>query len=408
MYYKGMLINRGATNANTVLVPDKIILRTSSHDLSSWAVLGLSGAGHHANTDQRLCLDNSMFMGAYMVHRRNRPSYANQCNGPFAQKDDINYPYPLAFPDLNVDFLAATQKYMDVMQYQFDRPTGTILNETQTYPTNITYSNVLTLGSHASGADVLYGRFQHEGLSVRRQVIMTDNGVMVVKDTYTASSNLAYPVKAGINWRLWDNVTLSGPTWALQAPRTITYNDRKQPLNETTQTLFSMHSDLSTANYGFRTEFDDFGFPVTNFFAWTLLKGGDNVTFYTLISTVRGQAISGAALKTIVEAIKVDHTAKNFTVSSDSTTDYTFSFQPMSFSSVTREVGTSGVNGGSSSTSSTTSESDGQGTTSVTVDGPTTSGTRDGPVVTSSPSSEGCSTVVSVLWIAVACLMVIL
>ncbi|PRP85804.1 hypothetical protein PROFUN_05996 [Planoprotostelium fungivorum] len=73
MYYKGMLINRGATNANTVLVPDKIILRTSSHDLSSWAVLGLSGAGHHANTDQRLCLDNSMFMGAYMVHRYAHP-----------------------------------------------------------------------------------------------------------------------------------------------------------------------------------------------------------------------------------------------------------------------------------------------------------------------------------------------
>lgn len=67
--YRGLLPNRGAMNNNTVLVPDKIFLRTGNHDQSAWAMLGLSGAGHHANTDQRLCLDNSMFMGAFMVHR---------------------------------------------------------------------------------------------------------------------------------------------------------------------------------------------------------------------------------------------------------------------------------------------------------------------------------------------------
>ncbi|PRP85818.1 NAD-dependent epimerase/dehydratase [Planoprotostelium fungivorum] len=370
MYYKGLLINRGATNANTVLVPDKIILRTSSHDLSSWAVLGLSGAGHHANTDQRLCLDNSMFMGAYMVHRRNRPSYANQCNGPFAQKNDINYPYPLAFPDLNSDYSTATQKYMDVMQYQFDPSTGTIQNETQTYPTNITYSNVLTLGSHASGADVLYGRFQHEGLSVRRQVIMTDNGVMVVKDTYTASSNLAYPVKAGVNWRLWDNVTLSGPTWALQAPRTITYNDRKRPLNETTQTLFSIQSDSSTANYGFRTEFDDFGSPVTNFFSWALLKGGDTVTFMTLISTVRDQMVNRTALEALVAATVADYDGKKFTVPADSASSYSFSFEPMGFTTVSQDIKTG-------------------------------SSTNSGAVVPTLSANEGCITIVPLFWIAI-------
>ena len=274
--YNNLLLCRGATQNLTMLIPNKMVLRAGStpgSDNNAYVLLSVSGGGQHANTDQRMTLENTMYNGSYITARAGTTvlnpygvDQVNLCNCILVMPNNSSYP---------------------------------LINETVNFYTKVgmdpTQNNyVLQSASTAQSPDgsaygqLVFEQYQYAGIRASRQVVLTTAGVIVVVDqVYSASGNSASGnsvsgnsatlYNGGITYRLWPNVTASGTNWALQTPFFGMNNTSHLPSTTNTSTLLWINTS-NNRTIGMRSE------PMTDF---TDGSGSETVTTlyaYDLIS----------------------------------------------------------------------------------------------------------------------------
>ena len=256
--YLGLLLCRGAPQSNTLLIPDKMVLRAGSvpgSDSNPYILLSLAGAGQHANTDQRMTLENTLYNGSYITARPGTTigdpygvSQVNLCNCILIAPSTFtnnSLSYPLVHV-VTAPFYSDMQLSMAANNYILQR------------------ADVAQLaGGHGYG-ELLFSQYEYPGVRAGRQVVLTAQGVIVVVDTVyntgvgAGSSNASY--NGGVTYRLWPHVTASGSNWAVQAPFTAYSSTGALPATTNMSTLFWL-SPAAGRVIGLQSEpLTDFGY----------------------------------------------------------------------------------------------------------------------------------------------------
>lgn len=201
--HNGTMLGRGVTTYLTV--QDKILLTTGTHPDSPSALIDLSYTQSKASYDHRIGINVSMYKSAHINTYYGRPGEPFRINRPYVAP--ISIP---GFPVFNVEQgdCVPTQTYVDLLGYNYQ--TDYVLSD---------YS-VATLEDGSAYCNISYSKFEYDGVSVNRKIVLLRNGVMVVLDRLKNISQL--PMNAATIYSLWPSVEASGQNWALQSGHTPT------------------------------------------------------------------------------------------------------------------------------------------------------------------------------------------
>lgn len=220
--YNGLLLGRGDTNYKSV--QDKLIISTGHHPRSPYFLMDLSYTQSKAATDRRIGIDNFIFDGTHICTYLDRPGEAFRSSRPFVTPDT------LSFPVLNVTQgdVSASPDYKALMNFNpdFDYVIGNY--------------GVKQLNQNAAFAEVEYTKFQYSGLSAKRRVVLLNNGIMVVYDRISSSSNSNRNDNVGVLYNVWPSVDKIGSNnrWVLQGKHLPTLVDKTGVATGGIQTLF--------------------------------------------------------------------------------------------------------------------------------------------------------------------------
>jgi hypothetical protein len=200
----GNRIGRG--DKKTGLVQDKIILRTGTHPQAPYFLMDLSFSQSKHAADHRIGIDNLIFDTCHVCTYSGRPGNGNQINQPLICPTNIPFPLVPADPgevNPSKEYLAMVGRSAKDGSYKLRHFAATNISPQAAYGV----------------AD--YAKFQQEGASVRREVVLLNNGVMVVLDTIATESNFPDGFNAGVIYQVWPGVEASDPSlrWVLQAAR---------------------------------------------------------------------------------------------------------------------------------------------------------------------------------------------
>jgi len=220
--YNGLLLGRGDTNYKSV--QDKLIISTGHHPRSPYFLMDLSYTQSKAATDRRIGIDNLIFDGTHICTYLDRPGEAFRSSRPFVTPDT------LSFPVLNVTQgdVSASPDYKALLNFNpdFDYVIGNY--------------GVKQLNQNAAFAEVEYTKFQYSGLSAKRRVVLLNNGIMVVYDRISSSSNSNRNDNVGVLYNVWPSVDKTGSNnrWVLQGKHLPTLVDKTGVVTGGIQTLF--------------------------------------------------------------------------------------------------------------------------------------------------------------------------
>jgi hypothetical protein len=200
----GNRIGRG--DKKTGLVQDKIILRTGTHPQAPYFLMDLSFSQSKHAADHRIGIDNLLFDTSHVSTYSGRPGNGNQINQPLICPTNIPFPLVPAEPgevNPSKEYLAMVGRAAKDGSYKLRHFAAT---------------NISPQAAHGV-AD--YAKFQQEGASVRREVVLLNNGVMVVLDTITTDGSFTGEFNAGVIYQVWPRIQASDPSlrWVLQSPR---------------------------------------------------------------------------------------------------------------------------------------------------------------------------------------------
>jgi hypothetical protein len=200
----GNRIGRG--DKKTGLVQDKIILRTGTHPQAPYFLMDLSFSQSKHAADHRIGIDNLLFDTSHVSTYSGRPGNGNQINQPLICPTNIPFPLVPAEPgevNPSKEYLAMVGRAAKDGSYK------------------LRHFAAINISPQAAYGVADYAKFQQEGASVRREVVLLNNGVMVVLDTITAGSTFADGFNAGVIYQVWPGVEASDPSlrWVLQSPR---------------------------------------------------------------------------------------------------------------------------------------------------------------------------------------------
>ena len=226
-----LLLCRGVAQSDTFLIPDKMVLRAGSvpgSDNSAYALLSVSGAGMHANMDQRMTLENTLYNGSYITARPGTT---------------IGDPYGVSQVNLcNCILIAPSTFTNNSLSYPLINDVDTFYSDMQLNFANNNYllqsASVAQLDGGDAYGSLYFSQYEYPGVSAGRQVVLTAAGIIVVVDTVYNSGLTNSAFNGGLTYRLWPHVTASGSNWALQGPLTAYSNTGPLPPTTNTSTLF--------------------------------------------------------------------------------------------------------------------------------------------------------------------------
>lgn len=200
----GNRIGRG--DKKTGLVQDKIILRTGTHPQAPCFLMDLSFSQSKHAADHRIGIDNLLFDTSHVCTYSGRPGNGNQINQPLICPTNIPFPLVPAEPgevNPSKEYLAMVGRAAKDGSYK------------------LRHYAAKNLSPQAAYGVADYAKFQQDGTSVRREVVLLSNGVMVVLDTFTTDSSFVGDFNAGVIYQVWPGVEASDPSlrWVLQSPR---------------------------------------------------------------------------------------------------------------------------------------------------------------------------------------------
>ena len=285
--YQGQLLCRGTPQANTILIPNKMVLRAGSvpgSDNSAYVLLSLSGAGQHANMDQRMTLENTLYNGSYITARPGSSA------GGLFDVDQVNLCNCILIMPSNFTNQSLSYPLVNDISTSF-------YNNVRLSPAFNNYilhsAAVEQLADGNAYGSMLYAQYQYPGVRAGRQVVLTAAGIIVVVDTVYNSGLTNIAFHAGVTYRLWPHVTASGSNWALQAPFLATNSTGPLPPTTNTSTLFWI-SPASGRSFGLKSEkLSDFGLgsyagqTASTLYAYDSVSGtGKASTTHTFVSVL--------------------------------------------------------------------------------------------------------------------------
>ncbi len=200
---KGNRIGRG--DKKTGLVQDKLILRTGTHPQSPYFLMDLSFSQSKNAPDHRIGIDNLQFDTIHSGTYVERPGNGNHINQPLIAP--VCFPFPLV--PASSGEVSPSGEYLEK------------LGRTDDYKSYVLRRfSATNLSSGAAFGVADYSRFQYEGVSTRREMVLLHNGVLVVLDTIIADSSFRGDFNAGVIYQIWPGVqtTSADLRWVLQSP----------------------------------------------------------------------------------------------------------------------------------------------------------------------------------------------
>lgn len=308
--YNGLLLGRGDTN--TKLVQDKMILSTGRHPRSPFFMMDMSYTQSKASVDQRIGADNLIFDGTHLCTYLDRPGNGNQINRPFLCPN--NYTYPL----VNATFgeAAPSADYNTKMgfnpsfDYVLQRDSAFNINENTAY------------------GSVEYSKFQYNGVSAKREVMLLHNGILVVLDRMKASSAYAGGHNAGVIYQVWPSIQAqdTAKRWVLQGQHLPTLVDKTaNPNGHNTLYYFPQVGSATQASI-----LTDPNLPrnaiCKAFSVSKSISANDSVNVLSLVIPVRNTSL----VNTLISAIKTSESNGTFTIllPQDSVTAKFITFKP--------------------------------------------------------------------------------
>lgn len=193
----GVMLGRGDANYKTV--QDKIILSTGRHPNAPSMLIDLSYTQSKAAYDHRIGITTYQFLSAHVATVLGRPGEPFRINRPMVA------PVTVAdFPVLKVEQgdVWPSSAYKAVMGY----------DEKSDY--TIGDYGAWTICPYAAACEIPYTKFQYDGVSVRRQIVLLHNGIAIVFDRL--ENNSAMPLNAAVTYNLWPSVERQGERWVMQ------------------------------------------------------------------------------------------------------------------------------------------------------------------------------------------------
>lgn len=283
----------------TILVPKAMVLRAGTGETSAYSMMSIGAAGGpHANTDQRMTLENIIANDINVAARPNGPIQSNQCNCVLVLPSSAVFPLSSSirfYSDANLPN-GTTNNYI------LQDAIATQLSPTSAYG-ELTYSQYLFVGYHAT-----------------RQVLLQSTGLTIVVDSiwYDGTAPLASGLlgvvygaaNGGMTWRIWPGVAGSGSNWMLQAPVFGISTTGHMPSTTNVSTLFWV-SQGTGRTYGSVSEPLDDEYSgsassetITTWYAYDDLSDLNVHTFVTvLVPLAGGAAASAAAVAAAITAV---------------------------------------------------------------------------------------------------------
>lgn len=195
--YNGLLLGRGDADYKTV--QDKIFLSTGSHPNAPSLLIDLSYTQSKAATDNRIGITSYQFMSAHVATVLGRPGEPFRLNRPMVAPTTVQ-----DFPVFKVSQgdVTPSADYLALMGYNpsFDY----IINDYK----------AAVISEYASYCDISYSKFEYDGVSARRQVILLHNGIAVVHDHIR--NNGAVAMNAATIYTIWPSIEIQDERWIMQ------------------------------------------------------------------------------------------------------------------------------------------------------------------------------------------------
>lgn len=193
----GVMLGRGDANYKTV--QDKIILSTGRHPNSPSMLIDMSYTQSKAAYDHRIGITTYQFMSAHMATVLGRPGEPFRINRPMVAPVSV-----ADFPVLKVaqGDVWPSSAYKAVMGY--DEKTDYTIDSYR----------AAAICSYAACCDIAYTKFEYEGVSARRQVVLLNNGMAIVFDRLENRSGM--PLNAAVTYNLWPSIEQQGERWVMQ------------------------------------------------------------------------------------------------------------------------------------------------------------------------------------------------
>jgi hypothetical protein len=292
--YNGLLLCRAAPQSETKLIPSKIMLQTGQTDFAPYVLMSIAGAGQHANLDQRMTLENTLFNGAYITARPFRPCQVNQSNSALVA------PTSLAFPVFS-RIVGDCESAPVPTNFYTDMGLNPALNN---YILADATARQLATGEGIG--TINYSQYEYPGIHAIRQVILRPNGIILVKDSMWNDGTAKVTVNGGLTYRLWPSVAASGTNWALQAPLQAITSSLRLSSASNVSTLYYI-ANATGRNFGMDVEplSDVYSSPgsqtLTTFYSYESLADNQVHSFVSILLPLKDTT----AVSTIVNNITV-------------------------------------------------------------------------------------------------------
>lgn len=194
----GVMLGRG--DANYKAVQDKIILSTGRHPNAPSMLIDMSYTQSKAAYDHRIGITTYQFMATHLATVLGRPGEPFRINRPMVAPVSV-----ADFPVLKVEQgdVWPSSAYKSLMGY----------DEKSDY--TIGDYGAATICPYAACCDIAYTKFQYDGVSARRQVVLLHNGIAIVFDRLENNSGM--PLNAAVTYNLWPSVEQQGSRWVMQS-----------------------------------------------------------------------------------------------------------------------------------------------------------------------------------------------
>ncbi len=195
--YEG--INLGRYDSDWKTVQDKIVLSTGTHPNAPSMLIDLSYTQSKAAWDHRISIGSYMFMSSHIASVLGRPGEPFRINRPYVASSDMeDFPvFKVAQGDVD-----PTAQYEEMLGYssKFDY----VIDE---YTAD-------RISPEAAYCNISYSKYEYEGVSVRRQVVLLHNGVSVIFDEI--ANNGQRSLNSATIYAVWPSVIASGEKWVVQ------------------------------------------------------------------------------------------------------------------------------------------------------------------------------------------------
>lgn len=270
--YNGLLLGRGDRDYKQV--QDKLILSTGHHPRAPYMLMDLSYTQHKAAPDHRMGIDNFIFNGVHVCTYLGRPAEGFRINRPFIAPKSLGGNFPIfSLPEAEVEPTTSYYNY-----FGFDSRFDYVISDYE----------VKKLSDDVAYGEVKYTKFQYDGISAQRKMLLLNNGILIVYDKITSSSGKGRRDVVGVLYNIWPSVVKTGKNWLLQGAHKASLAKEDSRYDTEGQALFYFPRTKNHTAMSVKTD------PLRNnpnissvLCSQTELDSGEDAEFITLIIPMR-------------------------------------------------------------------------------------------------------------------------